>query len=1005
MKKRKILYLFPLAALVLSGCTFQEGWEITKNWTNEKVFTPVVDFFKGLLGIEDKKEEKKDDEEKPTPGPEGGGEGEGEGGGGGEQEGYKSVTTEEAIALCDQAGSGNVTQLLRVTGVVAFGATKNNNGWTGKFESSGEKVLNFDSVRTEDEYSTIDGATIVIEGYAELYNGAYKVGYLPANVSPTGEKYNPQLIELTPAQQKEIASISSVEGPSQVFVGAEVTVNQVTVNVTYSDQSTGQVRPDRVELDTSVANDAAVLTAYVGNLSGTCTVKVVENTVLTPEQVIAMCDEAGSGNVVEGELTIKGVVADGAELNSYGQWVGEYETEGEKKLTFDSAKPVEGLTVESLSGKIMTLKGYAELYNGTYKVGYLPANVSPTGAKYNPTILNVEEQQFEITGVEVNPSSLQLEVGEQATLTATVNPAKASQDVTWTIDNGNSAVEIVSFENGKVVALAEGTAIVTATSVADSTKSASCEVTVTSATKTLQSIAITGEATKTVYEEEEAYSAAGLKVMAHYDKGEDVDVTEAAELTCSPAAATLGDTKFTVTATYSTVEPATKDVAVTVNAVSKMKKAYEAGLALQNNGVTSEAYTFSGVCTAITGNSFFLQDDGYGMYVYNKATANLAIGKTVEVTATLTKYNGLVETKSVSASAVTGDGVLPTALEITKYDDIGRANILANAANAVFKSKDAEWTSSKASLAVFTIGSDDVTVKFDKYGFEDAKAQLLNDATAGDVMNLGAIVTSINNDNLQLLFAGTSTLTNANKVITAAEVTKSPEEVGLNGSISKSDVEVTVTFQDQTTGKGRILEVTVDSSTAGSATANVTIIGFNETLHFTVDVKSDVVVQSYSQYFGSNNNDGYMNSSNTAYANVYNVTLNGIDWKIPGNQNLAYGLKIGGKLSAETTRSLITQSTFAAPITSVVVTTGTKDSAITVTKCAMKVYSSAANAAADSNMVEEVTASYVDAGTITFAIPANSNWSGIYFALAFSMTSTASSSNKGMVITNITVNF
>ena len=61
MKKRKILYLFPLAALVLSGCTFQEGWETVKNWTNDTVFTPVVDFFKGILGIENKKEDKKDE--------------------------------------------------------------------------------------------------------------------------------------------------------------------------------------------------------------------------------------------------------------------------------------------------------------------------------------------------------------------------------------------------------------------------------------------------------------------------------------------------------------------------------------------------------------------------------------------------------------------------------------------------------------------------------------------------------------------------------------------------------------------------------------------------------------------------------------------------------------------------------------------------------------------------------------------------------------------------------
>ena len=47
MKKRKILYLFPLAALVLSGCTFQEGWDATKTWVSDHIWTPILNLFGG----------------------------------------------------------------------------------------------------------------------------------------------------------------------------------------------------------------------------------------------------------------------------------------------------------------------------------------------------------------------------------------------------------------------------------------------------------------------------------------------------------------------------------------------------------------------------------------------------------------------------------------------------------------------------------------------------------------------------------------------------------------------------------------------------------------------------------------------------------------------------------------------------------------------------------------------------------------------------------------------
>lgn len=39
MKKRKIFYLFPIVSILLTGCTFQEGWDSVKTWFNDKVLS------------------------------------------------------------------------------------------------------------------------------------------------------------------------------------------------------------------------------------------------------------------------------------------------------------------------------------------------------------------------------------------------------------------------------------------------------------------------------------------------------------------------------------------------------------------------------------------------------------------------------------------------------------------------------------------------------------------------------------------------------------------------------------------------------------------------------------------------------------------------------------------------------------------------------------------------------------------------------------------------------
>ncbi len=83
-----------------------------------------------------------------------------------------------------------------------------------------------------------------------------------------------------------------------------------------------------------------------------------------------------------------------------------------------------------------------------------------------------------VTGVVVTPSDASVEVDATLPLTATVQPAGVSQAVNWA--SGTEAVATVS-SAGVVTGVSEGAAVITATSIADPSRSGSVTVTVTAA--------------------------------------------------------------------------------------------------------------------------------------------------------------------------------------------------------------------------------------------------------------------------------------------------------------------------------------------------------------------------------------------------------------------------------------------------------------------------------------------------------------------------------------------
>ena len=106
-----------------------------------------------------------------------------------------------------------------------------------------------------------------------------------------------------------------------------------------------------------------------------------------------------------------------------------------------------------------------------------------------------------VTGVSLNKSTLTLTEGDSETLTATVAPANATdKTVTWSTSDAN----IATVSNGKVTAIAKGSAIITVTTN-DGKKTATCNVTVNPKPKyTVTLVPGSGSVTDTELEEPNA---------------------------------------------------------------------------------------------------------------------------------------------------------------------------------------------------------------------------------------------------------------------------------------------------------------------------------------------------------------------------------------------------------------------------------------------------------------------------------------------------------------------
>lgn len=139
------------------------------------------------------------------------------------------------------------------------------------------------------------------------------------------------------------------------------------------------------------------------------------------------------------------------------------------------------------------------------------------------------------------------------------------------------------------------------------------------------------------------------------------------------------------------------------------------------------------------------------------------------------------------------------------------------------------------------------------------------------------------------------------------------------------------------------------------------------------------------------------NTKNTDYAKIYDTTdSNGTKWKAPGNQSLGNKIKIGGKLSSETTREIYSIDPLSVNPNKIVINHSAKDSQITLKSLTVSAYSNS-NKTDDSLVFSNSVDTY--SSIITFDnINAEQN---LYYSFKWSMTSSAAKSNYGITINSI----
>lgn len=279
-------------------------------------------------------------------------------------------------------------------------------------------------------------------------------------------------------------------------------------------------------------------------------------------------------------------------------------------------------------------------------------------------------------------------------------------------------------------------------------KTANLPITVKPA-RTITGVSLDGDMTKKAYYEDDAWDVSGLYLTVNWSEGEPttIQLIDLDYLLDSDVAA-IGTTSLYITGTYNDFdfEKTIEGLTVTERP-NTVKIAYEAAesLGLEEDKET-DAYEFSGVVVGTIGNSFFVQDRGYGMYVYNEAVSGITAGKRIDVKSTLQTYRGAIETKTVSSATLGKEAVIPAAATVSSTADLKalKQNILVDL-EAVMPATLRDWTPGQKgvnALNTLTVGTDEIVMKFDKFAYNKSSVSEIYSSLAGKKVSIKNAVSS-----------------------------------------------------------------------------------------------------------------------------------------------------------------------------------------------------------------------------------------------------------------------
>ncbi len=273
-----------------------------------------------------------------------------------------------------------------------------------------------------------------------------------------------------------VASVSINPGSIEMVIGetsqlrASISPSNATEkNVSWTSSKQSVATVSESGLVSAVAEGTATITASVGGKSGTCSVTVSKG-VIAVESVEL---NKASLELIEGESETLTTTVKPNDAT-------------DKTVTWSSSNATIA-TVEN--GKVTAVKeGEATI-------------TAAAGGKSATCKVVVAKKVIAVSSVELNKTTLELVEEESETLVATVKPDDATdKTVTWSTSNAS----IATVENGKVTAIKEGEATITA---AAGNRSATCKVVVAKKVIAVSSVELNKTTLELVEEESETLVA------------------------------------------------------------------------------------------------------------------------------------------------------------------------------------------------------------------------------------------------------------------------------------------------------------------------------------------------------------------------------------------------------------------------------------------------------------------------------------------------------------------